>query len=539
LASRGRFGEHARESITDGVWLAGAMILVLSLASSLAGRFALDIDVTNLALAIERFDLREHQPHPPGYLGYVLVLRLCHRLTGMEPLDVARLVSRLFALGTLALGFLAARRFFPADRAVRRATVLLLASSPTLLYYAVDGQTHSAEAAMMAALLCVLAGRPPLGRREVILAGLLVAAGGSFRVTYFLLSIPLVLWALWPDVRRLAAVAAIAGAGTLAWLLPTVRLTGGWAAYRAASDALVGAFVRIVSPLSSEGLVEAQTANAWDAVVWTVLVTAPALAALLATARSTSEPLARRLRWLFAAVTVPSLLFYGLVLCAEAGYVLGLAPPACLLAAALLAPGRPEDARPRWRRAAAPVLALAQLAFFIAGPEKIGGAVCLPHVPELSRREVRCALLFEEVHREIAPADRVLVVSDFPELTALRQFPLHRPQTEILFVHRKKWFPAGGESWLSHATAHGWKAAPGIVLRNAGDDVRLQSPTAYDWIVVDPLATDELRAELSRQTRCPVPPRRALGEDRAQRLAARCFPGRSLSLVGRVFAFGG
>src|SRR5687767_13944066 len=98
--------ETTREATIDAVALLAGVVLVFSLSRSLAGQFVLDIDVSNLALAIERFDLREHQPHPPGYLGYVLVLRLVHLVSGLPVLKVAQLTSSLFALLTIVFFFL-------------------------------------------------------------------------------------------------------------------------------------------------------------------------------------------------------------------------------------------------------------------------------------------------------------------------------------------------------------------------------------------------------------------------------------------------
>src|SRR5437016_3945305 len=159
---------------------------VLSLCASLAGRFLLDIDDCNLALAIERFDVRMHQPHPPGYLGYVLILRVVRALSGASLLEVPRWTARGFVLATIVLVWQAARSL-GADAVRARLAALLCATNPILLYYAVDGQTHAAEAAMAAALLWALAEPHPSSRRAVV-CGLLVAAGGSLRPTYLLLA---------------------------------------------------------------------------------------------------------------------------------------------------------------------------------------------------------------------------------------------------------------------------------------------------------------------------------------------------------------
>ncbi len=56
---------------------------------------ALDTDAVHLALGSERFDVRRHEPHPPGYLGYVMLLRLLRAVAGLDPMQGALWLSRL------------------------------------------------------------------------------------------------------------------------------------------------------------------------------------------------------------------------------------------------------------------------------------------------------------------------------------------------------------------------------------------------------------------------------------------------------------
>ena len=329
--------------LIDIVTLAAVVVLVMSLCASLTGRYVLDIDDINLLLGIEHFDLRMHQPHPPGYLGYVLVLRALHAVVGGAPTRVALLAARGFSILTLLFVWRAALRL-GADAVRARLAVLVVACNPIVLYYAVDGQTHAAEGAMAAALVWALA-----DARRPWLVGLLVAAGGSFRPTYLLLAGPAVLWVYRRDWRGLAVVAALAVAGTVAWLVPTAYLTGGWAAYRAANDALVGEFVShvsLLSPTSSSRFVEL---NLRDTFAWALIALAP-----LAVAARRVEG---RVAWIALLADGPALAFYAVVLCAEAGYLAGLVAPAVLLAAVA--------ARRGWHFG---LVAAVELAFFLFAP---------------------------------------------------------------------------------------------------------------------------------------------------------------------------
>jgi hypothetical protein len=505
-----RFG---RQNAADAIALAAMAAGVLSLSISLAGRFVLDIDDANLALAVEKFDIRMHQPHPPGYLGYVLFLRLVHFVTRAELLDVPRWSSRLFALGTIYLTFRAALAL-GADAVRARWAALFAATNPILLYYAVDGQTHAAEAAMSAALVWALAIREP--RRRAIACGLLVAAGGSFRPTYLLLASVAIVWAFWRDWRNLILVVSIAIAGTLAWLIPTVILTGGWSAYRAANQALVGELAGRFSVLSSSKDARYVALNLRDTLAWSILALYP----LLLIRKGKSQAV-----YICLAITIPSLLFYFAVICAEAGYLAGLVAPAAV-AASLSVVGR--------GRIFAALLVLTQLGFFLFGPQRIARTFMLPDVAEILERDVRAGFLFDAVHDHLPEEEHFLVLSDFPDMTVLRQFPLIREGTDILFVHDATWFPANGKSWISYATRHGWHAAPGIVLRNDGEDRSLTAKQGYDLVALDPRSSAELRAMLRVQTSCRVDDQNEAEAQMAQEWSPSCF-GDSLKFYGLEF----
>src|SRR5262249_16905944 len=102
--------------VVEAIVLAALGALALALYVGFSDRFLLDWDVATLGMSIERFTVFEHQPPPPGYLGYVMLLKLVHAVTRLGPLDVTRVLSRLFSLATIALTWLAARRMAPGER---------------------------------------------------------------------------------------------------------------------------------------------------------------------------------------------------------------------------------------------------------------------------------------------------------------------------------------------------------------------------------------------------------------------------------------
>src|SRR6266702_5581552 len=75
-----------------------------------------DIDSVNFALAMERFDPRVHQPHPPGYFLYICLARLLNRLLHDANLSLV-LLSILASCGAVLVIYLLARNWFGTEAA--------------------------------------------------------------------------------------------------------------------------------------------------------------------------------------------------------------------------------------------------------------------------------------------------------------------------------------------------------------------------------------------------------------------------------------
>jgi hypothetical protein len=520
--------------LVEVVFLGAILAVTVALFQSLDGVYALDCDDTNLALAITRFDIIHFQPHPPGYLGYVMLLKAVHALTGADPVLVTRLVSRLFAILAVLATWRVVLRLDPQERGAALFAAALVAWHPILLYYGVDAQTHSAELAMSALLLLALAHvltRPTLAKTAGI--GLILAAGGSIRPSYALVSIGPVLWTYRRDLRGLAVIAVVGALGTLAWFLPTLALTaGGLATYRAASDALMGNFIRMVSPLSSGAIPRFARDNLVNALLWTALALAPALLALGLRASSWRTLLARWPVQALAAMAVPAALFYAFVLCAEAGYLAGLVPPAAVVAATILSPAagaRPWQARGRY------AILCCLLGFFLFSPNGQGVFTMMPTTSEIMAREARVSALYEHLGKGLLPEDRILVVTDWPEPTALRQLPLLRPRSEVLQVPwrlRSDFQPVYS---IALATDHDFTGLFPVPGRPLDFLKHRTTRRTYDWIVIDPRTSDRVRDELRANSRCDIP---RYDEDLPARLRTDCFPERVLRIGDFTFRFG-
>lgn len=212
-------------------------------------------DSVNFALALERFDVRIHQPHPPGYLVYVLMGRLATLLIhdpNAAYVGVSVLFSGLAVFAAFALG----QEMFGEKAGL--AAGLLTLTSPAIWFYGEVALTYILEAFFVTAI--ALAAYRTLrdhARGAAWFWGMsaLLGIAGGIRQTTLVLLLPLWLFALTkvPWRHRFGA-GALLGSIVLAWLIPTVILSGGWHDYLAASRAIGGGVISGFALLGAEPL---------------------------------------------------------------------------------------------------------------------------------------------------------------------------------------------------------------------------------------------------------------------------------------------
>ncbi len=187
-------------------------------------------DSVQYALGTVEFDVRQHQPHPPGSLFYVLAARALNLATGdphISLLVLSALASALTVPALFALGRAAAN-----ERAGWWAAALGT-TAPLFWFYGSLGLNYAADA-----LLAALIGLASLGLwrgestwRAAVAAGVWFGLAGGVRPTTLGLLSPLWVAALIRLARqrpgRAALAAAVASAITLTWLIPTALDSGG------------------------------------------------------------------------------------------------------------------------------------------------------------------------------------------------------------------------------------------------------------------------------------------------------------------------
>lgn len=473
------------------------------ICATLTSDIALDVDPINLLYGMREFNIAHYAPHPPGYLVYVWMLRGLHAVVGGEPLHTIQLLARLLSTATIPLIFVAVRTLRPSDPFARAFAAVLTAFHPFLIFHAVDAQTHTSEAFAAALLLLTLAHylRAP-SLVWAVAAGAALGLGSAFRPSFVVAGVGPIVWAI--GFRRLfhltvAGVVSIIAA--LGWVIPTFIASGGYAQWRAAQDALVSrVFVRTSSPFSGEAIPEFVLFNIASTLYWLLLALAPALVTMLARRgrRNPPDDAYREARAMAIASAGPSMVFYLSMFCSEPGYLLGFIPPVIAATALAVTPALP----PLTRRLTLLLGGITQLAILML-PAATDFVAKSPSIPELVHREVLYRTVLARIEEQLPEDARILYVTDYPDIVLSRQLPVLQPRLHSMIYHSEYW-PGFEGTCISFATQDDWIPIPGPVLLQSGPPTIKEMPYTYDYVVIDPVASPDLRDELRRHTRCDV-----------------------------------
>jgi len=378
--------------------LALAALVVLTVLSRLPFRSQLPFtwDSVNYILALSDFDVRLHQPHPPGNPLYVLAAK-GFALAIDEPNQALVWTSIFFAaLAVVGTALLGAELW---GRNVGVSAALLLLVNPLFWLYSEVAVPYTAEAvASLAVGLAVWRCRTHPGRHNAAVLGLALALAGGLRPTVLVLLGPLALFGLLPlGWRQRALALAVAGTLSLAWAVPLVALSGGpvqyWQSLRAISSRQV-AESSLLNGFSSYWLLNLR--HLASALVIGILPVAAVAAYPFF--RGGRLPDLRRNVWLFLGLwIVPPLVFFFAVHFGQWGYFLLILPASSALAAALLLQAW-NPKRPAWQT---------RVPFLLLLASQILAAVVFQRIAIVQHEAVWRAVL--AVFQGFSPTDTVIL----------------------------------------------------------------------------------------------------------------------------------
>ena len=235
--------------IMSGLIFLGFLMLRLPFRS----HYPVNWDAVQLALGTLSFDLVHHQPHPPGYIGFIGLGWLMNHITD-DPNASLTMLSMIAGSLAPALLFLFATRFM--SRGYALVTGVLFGLSPLVWYYSEVALTYAGEAAAGIAFLAFAhRALKQVSARNFLIATILLSLLGSLRQSAMLFFIPLWLYVLWQFPWRVRIRSAVAlGITSLLWIVPLLWLSGGLGTYMRESRALANLIGASALSLNIDGL---------------------------------------------------------------------------------------------------------------------------------------------------------------------------------------------------------------------------------------------------------------------------------------------
>ena len=293
-------------------------------------------DAVNFALGTQQFNLETHQPHPPGYIGYVFAGRLLNYFTGDANASLT-LMSMVAGAAAPVAFYLLASLFV--QRRYAFATAVLFGLSPVVWYYSEVALTYAVEVVLALFFLwSAFTARRDGSRSHLLLATLLLVLIGAVRQSGALFLFPLWIYVAWsfPWRQRFVSGLVVVG-GSLAWLVPLLWLSGGLSEYLRISAELADTVVRPTSvfSLDTQGVVQ----NFGMVMTGVILGVNVGLLVILVGFHRRVNLLAAFAphRTFFALWLAPVLLTYVLIHTGQLGYSLLLLPAPFLLVASSVA----------------------------------------------------------------------------------------------------------------------------------------------------------------------------------------------------------
>lgn len=187
------------------------------------------MDSGHFALALEKYSVPTHQPHPPGYFLYVMLGRVFRFFTNDANVVFVSISIAFSAFAIVALYYLG-KEIYGRSTGVLSAAIGL--TSPNLWFHGEVALTYAAEA-FFSTLIAFLCWRMHSGKRSCLwLSAIAMGVAGGVRQDTPIFLFPLFLYSAKDlPLRKIALSIGLMALTSLFWFLPMLRMTGGWDAY--------------------------------------------------------------------------------------------------------------------------------------------------------------------------------------------------------------------------------------------------------------------------------------------------------------------
>jgi hypothetical protein len=226
--------ERSRSWFRSGTMWIAILICVVGIVTRIPFRSQIlhHWDSVNFALAINHFDVRLHQPHPPGtFVIYIMLGRLFDLVVHDPNASLVWLSVVLSGLGAVAL-FLLGTEWF--GREVGLTTALLAIVSPLVWFHGEVALSYMLEFLWVPILVYFVYKMQTRSWWALLASALMIGMAGGIRP-----NTPVFLFPLWIlgivvhkyPLKKILVALLVMGVGVLIWAIPMLVMSGGLMEY--------------------------------------------------------------------------------------------------------------------------------------------------------------------------------------------------------------------------------------------------------------------------------------------------------------------
>ncbi len=192
------------------------------------------LDSVQFALATSEYNVTVHQPHPPGYIIYVMLGKLFNIITHDANISFV-IISIIFSALTVVVVYYAGMLFFTKEIGILSALIAL--TSPSIWFHGEISLSYIVEAffSVLIALLCwkVLHGQ----HKYIYASAIILALASGVRQNTMVFLFPLWLFSIRNvPIRKIFGSVLLLMIVVAMWFIPMIILSGGLANYRMAMN---------------------------------------------------------------------------------------------------------------------------------------------------------------------------------------------------------------------------------------------------------------------------------------------------------------
>lgn len=197
-------------------------------------KYLYEWDSVNYALSIEEFDISQLKPHPPGYILFVLLVKLVN-VVALDANNTQIIISIIFSGLTVGFTYFLGKNMFNRTIGILSASIVLF--NPIFWFYGVVATIYPCEgffALLIAYFSYKLLELDNESSYSVYYPAIVLGIASGMRQNIVLFMGPLIVFCIFTytkSILKLVKVIMFIIIASLLWFIPTIYFTGGFIKY--------------------------------------------------------------------------------------------------------------------------------------------------------------------------------------------------------------------------------------------------------------------------------------------------------------------